>query len=215
MVSAARNRAGLSIRELARRSGLAPSTITRIEAGTVDPGVGTLHALVRACGMTLQLSLSPPLPTVRSASALRSPAPRLATLADALRTTPAGTGPDWTRLRSFVDWAVRHRDQLPDALAQQPASSGSPLLDNLLAAIAEKLCDDADLPRPPWVRQVPPLRETWRAPLRGDAAQRELAATPAQLLLRGIELGLANLWRDAVGPATPARMPAAPPPCSA
>ena len=208
LVRALRTRAGLSVRELSRRSGLSPSTITRIEAGAVDPVVGTLRQLARASGMTLHLSLSPPHRTALSAAAAPGLRPQLAALSDALRTTPAGSGPDWTRLRSFVAWAVRHRDQLPAALAQRPARSGSPLLDNLLAAIAEKLSDDADLPRPSWTAQIAPMRDTWRAPLRGAAAQVERAATPAQLLERGIELGQANLWRAGTGPATPARPPA-------
>jgi len=208
LVRALRVRAGLSVRELARRSGLSPSTITRIEAGAVDPVVGTLRQLAQASGMTLHLSLSPPDRTALSAAAAPGLRPQLGALSDALRTTPAGSGPDWTRLRSFVDWAVHHRDQLPVALARPPASSGSPLLDNLLAAIAEKLSDDADLPRPSWTTQIAPLRDTWRAPLRGAAAQAERAATPAQLLERGIVLGSANLWRAGTGPATPARPPA-------
>src|SRR6266508_3449145 len=51
----ARRRAGLSQRELAEKSGLPQSTIGRIEAGTVDPRVGTLSRLLRACGFDLEV----------------------------------------------------------------------------------------------------------------------------------------------------------------
>jgi transcriptional regulator with XRE-family HTH domain len=205
-VRAMRMAAGLSIRELARRSGLSPSTITRIEAGAVDPGIRTLRQLAAAAGSTLHLSYSHPYPTapttaphtvtMTSATSTTTRQPKLASLSDALRTTPAGTGPDWTRLRAFVDWARRHPTSLPAALAPSPAASGDHLLDNLLAAIAEKLSDDAGLPQPAWTSNVAPLEQTWRVPLRGAAAQRERDTTPPQLLRRRIELGEANLWRD-------------------
>jgi predicted transcriptional regulator len=51
----ARRRAGLSQRALAEKSGLPQSTIGRIEAGTVDPRVGTLTRLLRACGFDLEV----------------------------------------------------------------------------------------------------------------------------------------------------------------
>jgi predicted transcriptional regulator len=45
----ARRRAGLSQRDLARRAGVAQSTVARIERGVMDPRVSTLDALLRAC----------------------------------------------------------------------------------------------------------------------------------------------------------------------
>lgn len=50
-----RRRAGLTQRELAQRSGIPQSTIGRIESGAVDPRVGTLTALLRACGFDLEV----------------------------------------------------------------------------------------------------------------------------------------------------------------
>lgn len=52
-LSSARTIAGLSVRELARRSGVAHSQILRIERGESDPSVGTLEALLGACGRGL------------------------------------------------------------------------------------------------------------------------------------------------------------------
>lgn len=51
----ARRRAGLSQRELARRSGVPQATISRIENAIVSPTVDTLEPLIRACGMELRI----------------------------------------------------------------------------------------------------------------------------------------------------------------
>lgn len=45
-----RRRAGLSQRELAKRTGVAQPTIARIERGQVTPRVDTLDRLLHACG---------------------------------------------------------------------------------------------------------------------------------------------------------------------
>jgi transcriptional regulator with XRE-family HTH domain len=51
----ARLHAGLSQQELAARTGVAQSTISRIEGGALDPRVGTVRKLLRACGADLEL----------------------------------------------------------------------------------------------------------------------------------------------------------------
>ena len=51
----ARRKAGLTQRGLAEKTGLPQSTIGRIEAGLVDPRVGTLSRLLRACGFDLEV----------------------------------------------------------------------------------------------------------------------------------------------------------------
>jgi transcriptional regulator with XRE-family HTH domain len=52
----ARLTAGLSQRQLAERSGVPQSTIGRIEVGSIDPRVGTLSRLLRACGFDLDVT---------------------------------------------------------------------------------------------------------------------------------------------------------------
>jgi transcriptional regulator with XRE-family HTH domain len=52
----ARLTAGLSQRQLADRSGVPQSTVGRIEAGSIDPRVGTLSRLLRACGFDLEVT---------------------------------------------------------------------------------------------------------------------------------------------------------------
>ncbi|MEP7059277.1 MAG: helix-turn-helix transcriptional regulator [Actinomycetota bacterium] len=51
LVKMARRRAALTQRELARRSGIAQPTVSRIESGKMSPTFDTLAALIQACGM--------------------------------------------------------------------------------------------------------------------------------------------------------------------
>src|SRR5688500_5914494 len=51
----ARLHAGLSQQELATRTGIAQSTISRIESGKLDPRYGTVRTLLRACGSDLEV----------------------------------------------------------------------------------------------------------------------------------------------------------------
>lgn len=53
----ARRRASLSQRALARRAGVPPSTVGRIERGEVSPTLATLGILLRHCGQRLDLGL--------------------------------------------------------------------------------------------------------------------------------------------------------------
>nr|NLI49854.1 helix-turn-helix transcriptional regulator [Propionibacterium sp.] len=55
-LTAARLSRGLSVRALARISGVAASTIVRIERGETDPTVGTFGRLLNACWRSLQVS---------------------------------------------------------------------------------------------------------------------------------------------------------------
>jgi predicted transcriptional regulator len=57
----ARERAGLTQREMARRAGTAQSVVARIELGVTDPGSGTLSRLLTAAGFELVRRLEPAL----------------------------------------------------------------------------------------------------------------------------------------------------------
>lgn len=52
----ARRKAGLSQRELAKRSGVPQPTIAAIEAGRQDPRVETLRKVLRSCGHELEVA---------------------------------------------------------------------------------------------------------------------------------------------------------------
>jgi predicted transcriptional regulator len=54
MLRHARRRAGLTQRQLAATVGIPQETIARIEAGRVDPRVGTLDRLLEGCGFGLE-----------------------------------------------------------------------------------------------------------------------------------------------------------------
>jgi transcriptional regulator with XRE-family HTH domain len=74
---AERERAGLSLTELARQAGLAKSTLSQLESGTGNPSVETLWALAVALDVPfsrLVEPLSPPVRVVRAGEGPRIPA---------------------------------------------------------------------------------------------------------------------------------------------
>jgi transcriptional regulator with XRE-family HTH domain len=60
-----RERAGLTLTELARRAGVAKSTLSQLESGTGNPSVETLWALGVALNVPLSQLVEPPAPPVR------------------------------------------------------------------------------------------------------------------------------------------------------
>jgi transcriptional regulator with XRE-family HTH domain len=60
-----RERTGISLTELARRAGIAKSTLSQLEAGTGNPSVETLWALGVALGVPISRLVEPPAPTIR------------------------------------------------------------------------------------------------------------------------------------------------------
>ncbi|HEX4059579.1 MAG TPA: XRE family transcriptional regulator [Streptosporangiaceae bacterium] len=60
-----RDRAGLSLSELARRAGIAKSTLSQLESGTGNPSVETLWALGVALGVPFSRLVDPARPGVR------------------------------------------------------------------------------------------------------------------------------------------------------
>jgi transcriptional regulator with XRE-family HTH domain len=60
-----RERTGISLAELARRAGVAKSTLSQLEAGTGNPSVETLWALGVALGVPISRLVEPPSPAVR------------------------------------------------------------------------------------------------------------------------------------------------------
>ena len=187
LVRHARQTAGLSARGLAERAYVSASTITRVESGRVDPTVGMLRRILDAAGQDLHVSVRPKHEGQR---------PALADLTDAWNVTHTGDRPDWTRFRAFIGQLIFHPEQVETAIARRPPKSGSLMVDALLAGIAEKLADDAGLLRPSWTRHGPVLSEEWLSPgtPRMQAAVR--AATPPQLLQRGLLIDARSLWRD-------------------
>lgn len=69
-----RNRAELSLTELARRAGIAKSTLSQLESGTGNPSVETLWALSVALEIQFADLLEPPRPKVQVIRANEGPA---------------------------------------------------------------------------------------------------------------------------------------------
>lgn len=158
LVRGAKESSGRSYRWLAAEAGVAVSTITRIESGRIQPTVEVLERIIGACGYQLELS-------VLRAGADRGP--RLEDLVDAWG--PDGDGGlrlEWVRWRSWLDWLALNPDRVAEAIYAPAPPSGSRIVDALLAAVAEKLADDAGLPRPGWVVSVPGADPVWEPPAR-------------------------------------------------
>jgi transcriptional regulator with XRE-family HTH domain len=172
---------GLSTRHLAALAGISYPTISRIENGHDEPQWGTMQKIAAALGKSCSF-------TQRSFT-------RLADLA-----RPADGAieaePDWTRLRGFADQLALRPELTAAATADPPPPSGSPFIDNLLAALAEKLAANVGIRPAPWVSTIEPLDTTWEAP--GTPRRRALAAaqTPPEFAARNIILPQSAIWRD-------------------
>jgi transcriptional regulator with XRE-family HTH domain len=68
-----RQRAGVSMGELAKRAGVAKSTLSQLESGTGNPSVETLWALGVALGVPFSRLVEPPTPPVRVVRAGQAP----------------------------------------------------------------------------------------------------------------------------------------------
>lgn len=179
----ARTHAGLSRRALAAKAGVPTSTVSRIEDGLSDPSLTMLGRLVDAAGSSLVIESRP-----------RDDRVTLAELATAVDENAGRLKIDWTRLRGFVDWVEHHPDELAEAIADPPAST-VPLLNVILAALAEQLADERGSQRPRWTRAFGPLEKPWSPPStpRMRAAFEETAPEPFRR--RNLVLSRSALFR--------------------
>ncbi len=188
MVRAAREAAHMSASELAQRAGVSVSTVTRLEQGKLDPTVGMLTRLLSAADAEFRIDLE-----------LNLDRPELARLVSAWHSNAEGDQLDWTAIRGLLDRLRQQPELIAGAIARRPRPSGSPLLDALLAGLAEKLADDAGLPRPDWTQRGRKLRRRW-APAgtpRQTAYRRE--RTPEQRARRNLVVDAQTLWREPGG----------------
>lgn len=181
----ARADAGLSRRALAAKAGVPLSTVSRIEEGLSDPTLGMLARLVAAAGSDLVVESRP-----------RKDRLSIAELATAWSDQAGRLKIDWTRLRAFVDRIRQDPAALPDAIADPPVPT-NPLLNAILAALAEQLADEHGIERPRWTRAFGPLDEPWAPPStpRMRAAFEE--STPEAFRRRNLVLSRSALFRPA------------------
>lgn len=123
--------------------------------------------------------------------------PAIDLLAEAYQLGATGRKVDWTRLRGFLDQIAAHPESAAAAIDAPPRRSGDAAFDALLAGIAEKVADDAGIPRPRWTKSVPPSPTPWNAPGTPTRIKKARAAAPPQLAARNIWLAAQDLWRNA------------------
>lgn len=180
-----RTRLGLSTRDLATLAGVSYPTISRIENGHEDPRWSTLEKIFEVLGRALIPSTS------------EREQPRLADLSDAWREDATHDHhPDWTRLRALVDQLRLRQTWTAQAIMPEPSRSRSPLMDSLLAGIAEKLADDAGISRPGWTRERPALPKPWFVSTRSSKRAGADATIPTQFLVRNLMIPETTIWRD-------------------
>lgn len=167
------------MRELAKRAHVAASTVSRIEAGKVSPSAETIDRLLLACGLERK----------------DSPAdiPSIASLRDAWNEIAAR--PDWTRIRALLDTLDLHPEYRSPATIAEPEPSGSPVMDNLLAGIAETIADLEGYRPPEWTERIEPLGQEWTTPGTPQMLEARKAATPSRLADRQIIVDSESLWR--------------------
>lgn len=180
----ARTRAGLSRRGLAARAGTPTSTVSRIENEQSDPTLPMLERLLAAAGSQLVIEAHP-----------QDDHPTIAELATAVDRDTSRLKIDWTRLRSFADWAEQHSDELGDAISPPPIRTGTPL-DAILAAFAEELADRHGIDRPRWTRAVGALQEPWSPPATPRMRAAAATSTPEPFRKRNLVLAGTALFRS-------------------
>jgi transcriptional regulator with XRE-family HTH domain len=183
IVAEMRCSAGLSQRALAARAGCTRSTIVRIEQGEMDPTITMLARITAAMGHRL---------IIRADQTLRKES--LAGIAQRA-STPSDADTPFTLLRGLIDWLRLHPELTTDAVSDPPQRTDSANLNNLLAAIANKLADDQAIQRPAWTADVPVPMASWYSPGTPRMAAVEAAHAPRQFVERRIFFAVNNFWR--------------------
>ncbi|MFV0134334.1 helix-turn-helix domain-containing protein [Streptomyces sp. HMX87] len=122
-----RARAGLSLSELAKRAGIAKSTLSQLEAAGGNPSMETLWALAVALGVPFSALVEPPVPAVRVIRAGEGPqvaseqADYVATL---LSASPPGARRDIYRLTAEPGAARESEPHVPGTVEHLIVSAG-------------------------------------------------------------------------------------------
>jgi transcriptional regulator with XRE-family HTH domain len=176
---------GMSTRRLAALAGVAYPTVSRIENGHEIPRWSTMQRLTTALGLETSVTSDRPIVTMT-----------LADVASEWSTSARWNDePDWTSLRAFADQLTLRPEAANLAIQVRPPRTTSLLLDNCLAAMAEKIAHDCGFRPPRWTKDVPPLDTPWEAP--GTPRMRAAArkSTPIEFARRRIFLDPVAIWR--------------------
>ncbi|MER5545809.1 XRE family transcriptional regulator [Streptomyces sp. NPDC002589] len=101
-----RARAGLSLSELAKRAGIAKSTLSQLEAASGNPSVETIWALGVALGVPFTVLVEPPTPSVQVIRAGQGPAvasEQASFVGTLLSASPPGARRDIYQIRAEPD----------------------------------------------------------------------------------------------------------------
>ena len=99
IIRVARERAGLSKRELARRAGTSPAAIVKYESGQVSPTVDTLNRIVACAGWLVEPSLAALEPDAKARGAMMAD---LLSVVDAVHIRQAGPDVRFPRFGDVV-----------------------------------------------------------------------------------------------------------------
>ncbi|MER6028600.1 XRE family transcriptional regulator [Streptomyces sp. NPDC001851] len=122
-----RTRAGLSLSELAKRAGIAKSTLSQLEAASGNPNVETLWALAVALGVPFSALVEPPVPSVQVIRAGEGPAVAAAHadfVATLLSASPPSARRDIYRLSAEPGAARVSEPHIPGTVEHLIVSSG-------------------------------------------------------------------------------------------
>ncbi|GGL73368.1 XRE family transcriptional regulator [Streptomyces fumigatiscleroticus] len=122
-----RVRAGVSLSELAKRAGIAKSTLSQLEAAGGNPSVETLWALAVALGVPFSALVEPPAPAVQVIRAGEGPtvaSERTDYAATLLSASPPGARRDIYRLRAEPGPARESEPHIPGTVEHLIVSTG-------------------------------------------------------------------------------------------
>ncbi|GAA1523974.1 XRE family transcriptional regulator [Actinomadura kijaniata] len=126
-----RERAGLSLTELAKRAGVAKSTLSKLESGAGNPSVEVLWALATALGVTFSRLVDPPRPTVRVVRAGEGPvthAEQAGYAATLLASCPPGARRDLYRIVAWPGPPRVSEPHIPGTLEHVVLAAGRALV---------------------------------------------------------------------------------------
>ena len=180
-----RTQLGMSTRDLARLAGVAYPTISRIENGHEQPRWSTLQKIFVVLGYSFAPATD------------EREQPRLADLSEAWsKDATGGEHPDWTRLRAFADRMTLQPELIARGIFPEPPPSRSVLMNVLLAAMAEKIADDAGITCPRWTRRRSGLQQPWSPAVRQSKRDAAASTAPIQFIRRGLMIPASTIWRE-------------------
>jgi hypothetical protein len=95
-----------------------------------------------------------------------------------------------------LDWLGPHPHEIETAITTPRPRSGSLQFDCLVAAIAERVADDAEVSRPRWCASIPGLTSPWWPPGTPRMIERARRDSPPQFTQRYGWVAARDLWRD-------------------